>query len=186
MTWSLSLGRVSTTLSSISWQKGQRMGCVVGALKRVADYCLPPMQNLCLTVNGKPQTAPTGTTVSGLLQLLGLDPQRVAVERNEDVVPRKSWSEAVVSEGDKIEIVAFIGGGSGAGSAGGSTAGDDDLLVLGGRTFRSRLLVGTGKYASIEETRAALDATGAEIITVALRRVDLTPGAPSVLDAIDR
>src|SRR5687768_4338714 len=102
MTWSLSLGRVSTTLSSISWQKGQRMGCVVGALREVADYCLPPMQNLCLTVNGKPQTAPAGTTVAALLQLMGLDPRRVAVERNEDVVPRLTWSQAMVAEGDRI------------------------------------------------------------------------------------
>jgi thiazole synthase len=46
--------------------------------------------------------------------------------------------------------------------------------------------VGTGKYASIEQTRRAIDLTGAEIVTVALRRVDLTPGAPSVLDAVDR
>ena len=140
------------------------------------------MQNLCLTVNGKPQTAPAGTTVSGLLELMGLDPRRVAVERNQDVVPRKTWTEAGLAEGDKIEIVAFIGGGSGNEPA----AEDDDALVIAGKRFRSRLLVGTGKYASVDETRAALDASGADIITVALRRVDLTPGAPSVLDAIDR
>ena len=140
------------------------------------------MQTLCLTVNGKAQTAPAGTTVAGLLALMGIDPARVAIERNEDVVPRKTWGEAPVAEGDKIEIVAFIGGGSG----GGSDEAGDDVLVLAGRRFRSRLLVGTGKYKSIEETRKAIDLTGAEIVTVALRRVDLTPGAPTVLDAVDR
>jgi thiazole synthase len=62
----------------------------------------------------------------------------------------------------------------------------NDTWTLGDRTLRSRLIVGTGKYASIEETRAAIDASGAEIVTVALRRVDLTSGAPTVLDAIDR
>ncbi|MCG5054552.1 MAG: thiazole synthase [Myxococcales bacterium] len=72
-----------------------------------------------------------------------------------------------------------MGGGSGADA-------DEDPLVIGGRTFRSRLLVGTGKYASLEETRQALVLSGAEIVTVALRRVDLTPGKPNVLDAIDR
>ena len=142
------------------------------------------MQTLCLTVNGKAQTAPAGTTVAGLLALMGIDPARVAIERNEDVIPRKTWGEATVAEGDKIEIVAFIGGGSGDGP--GAAAVDDDTLVLAGRRFRSRLLVGTGKYRSIEETRQAIDLTGAEIVTVALRRVDLTPGAPSVLDAVDR
>src|SRR5438105_15392400 len=62
----------------------------------------------------------------------------------------------------------------------------EDVWQLGGRAFRSRIIVGTGKYASLDETRAALAASGAEIVTVALRRVDLASGAPTVLDAIDR
>jgi thiazole synthase len=139
------------------------------------------MRDLCLTVNGKPQVAPAGTTVAGLLELMGVDPARVAIERNEDVVPRQTWREAAIAEGDKIEIVSFIGGGSGAGPAPA-----EDALVIAGRRFRSRLLVGTGKYKSVEETRRAIELCGAEIVTVALRRVDLTPGAASVLDAIDR
>jgi thiazole synthase len=61
-----------------------------------------------------------------------------------------------------------------------------DTWVLGGRTFTSRLIVGTGKYKSIEETRAAIEASGAEMVTVALRRVNLASGEPSVLDAVDR
>ena len=61
-----------------------------------------------------------------------------------------------------------------------------DTWTLGARTFRSRIIVGTGKYASNEQTRDALAASGAEIVTVALRRVDLTSGQPTVLDAIDR
>jgi len=48
-----------------------------------------------------------------------------------------------------------------------------DPLVIAGRTFESRLIVGTGKYKSVEETERAIDASGAEIVTVALRRVDL-------------
>jgi thiazole synthase len=51
--------------------------------------------------------------------------------------------------------------------------GAPDALVLGGRTFGSRLIVGTGKYRSAEETERAIDASGAELVTVALRRVDL-------------
>ncbi|MDX2054154.1 MAG: thiazole synthase [Polyangiaceae bacterium] len=49
----------------------------------------------------------------------------------------------------------------------------DDLLTVGGRTFHSRLFIGTGKYKDVEETEAALVASGAEVVTVALRRVDL-------------
>jgi thiazole synthase len=49
-----------------------------------------------------------------------------------------------------------------------------DALVIAGRTFQSRLIVGTGKYKDVAETEAAIDASGAEIVTVALRRVDLS------------
>jgi thiazole synthase len=61
----------------------------------------------------------------------------------------------------------------------------DDALVLAGRRFASRLIVGTGKYRDLEQTREALARSGAEIVTVALRRVELKPGQPSLLDAID-
>lgn len=61
-----------------------------------------------------------------------------------------------------------------------------DSWKLGDRTFNSRIIVGTGKYKNNDETAAALAASGAEIVTVALRRVDLTSKAPTVLDAIDR
>ncbi len=56
---------------------------------------------------------------------------------------------------------------------------------LGTRTFSSRLIVGTGKYASIDQTRDAIAASGAEMVTVALRRIELDRSKPSVLDAID-
>jgi len=140
------------------------------------------MNELRLTVNGEQRTAEPGTTVAGLLRAMGVDPARVAVERNRDVVPRATWGEAGLTDGDKIEVVAFIGGGSGTDAP----PDDDDPLVLGGRKFRSRLLIGTGKYRTLEEGREAILRSGAEIVTVALRRVDLTPGKPNVLDTIDR
>ena len=134
-----------------------------------------------ITVNGE-QADTTAATVAALLATMGIDGQRVAVERNQEVVPRKTWETAALAEGDKLEIVAFVGGGSD-GPAPGSS---DDGWTLAGRRFHSRLLVGTGKYKSIEEGRAAIDASAAEIVTVALRRVDLTPGKPNVLDSVDR
>jgi thiazole synthase len=108
----------------------------------------------------------------------------VAVERNQDVVPRRTWTEAALADGDQLEIVAFVGGGSDGPAR--DKAPDDDPLVIGGRTFHSRLLVGTGKYRSIEEGREAILRSGAEIVTVALRRVDFTPGKPNVLSSVDR
>lgn len=61
-----------------------------------------------------------------------------------------------------------------------------EKLTISGRTFRSRLLIGTGKYPSHESMRDALDASGAEIVTVALRRVDATSPETDVLRFIDR
>ena len=58
-----------------------------------------------------------------------------------------------------------------------------DPFVLAGKTYRSRLIVGSGKYTSFEETRQATDAAGAEIITVAVRRVNITdPSKENLLD----
>jgi thiazole synthase len=60
----------------------------------------------------------------------------------------------------------------------------DDPLVVAGRAYRSRLLVGTGKYKDFAQTRAAIDASGAQIVTVAIRRTNIgqTPGEPSLLE----
>jgi thiazole synthase len=61
-----------------------------------------------------------------------------------------------------------------------------DSLVIAGRSYASRLLVGTGKYKDFTETRAAIDASGAEIVTVAIRRTNIgqDPNQPSLLDAL--
>ncbi|MDD3450257.1 MAG: thiazole synthase, partial [Gammaproteobacteria bacterium] len=62
----------------------------------------------------------------------------------------------------------------------------DDTLVVAGKTYHSRLLVGTGKYKDLEETRQAIEASGAEIVTVAIRRTNIgqNPGEPNLLDVI--
>lgn len=63
---------------------------------------------------------------------------------------------------------------------------DDDLLRIGARTFKSRLLVGTGKYKDLDETARAIAASGAEIVTVAVRRVNIgqNPNEPNLLDVL--
>ena len=60
-----------------------------------------------------------------------------------------------------------------------------DPLIIAGREFRSRLIVGTGKYKSFQETARALEASGAEVVTVAVRRVNLDRSKESLLDYID-
>ncbi len=61
-----------------------------------------------------------------------------------------------------------------------------DALVIAGKTYHSRLLVGTGKYKDFAATRAAIDAAGSQIVTVAIRRINIgqEPGQPSLLDVL--
>jgi thiazole synthase len=68
-------------------------------------------QSLAIHVNGAPRRVSAGLSITQMLAELGLDPQRVAVERNRDVVPRSNLAQAMVEDGDQYEIVHFVGGG---------------------------------------------------------------------------
>jgi len=133
---------------------------------------------LVLTVNGEPRRMVPGASIADLVQSLGLDPRKVAVERNADIVPRSTLAEVLLADGDTLEIVHFVGGGSGMETT--------DTWTVAGRTFRSRLIVGTGKYKDFGQNAAAVEASGAEIVTVAVRRVNISdPKAPMLTDFID-
>jgi len=67
--------------------------------------------NLSVRVNGEHRRVPSGTTVAEMVNQLGLDPLRVAVERNLEVIPRSTLREVCVEDGDDYEIVHFVGGG---------------------------------------------------------------------------
>jgi len=135
---------------------------------------------IAITVNGEPRRAPAGSSIAGLLQLLGFNSAKVAVERNGNIVPRTTLADVVLGEGDVLEVVHFVGGGEAMSDAA------DDTWTVAGRTFRSRLIVGTGKYKDFEQNAAAVAASGAEIVTVAVRRVNVSdPSAPMLTDFID-
>jgi thiazole synthase len=67
-----------------------------------------------------------------------------------------------------------------------NSAVSDDVLVIAGRQYRSRLLTGTGKFKDLDETRLATEAAGAQIVTVAIRRTNIgqNPGEPNLLDVL--
>ncbi|WP_439468348.1 sulfur carrier protein ThiS [Blastomonas fulva] len=131
-----------------------------------------------LHINGEPRRVPAGQSIAALVTSLGLDPAKVAVERNLEIVPRSTLADVVVGEGDRLEIVHFVGGGDHAAA--------DDSWTVAGHTFRSRLIVGTGKYKDFAQNAAAVEASGAEIVTVAVRRVNVSdPSAPMLTDFID-
>ena len=128
---------------------------------------------LSIIVNGEPRRAPP-SSIAELVRSLELDPAKVAVERNGEIVPRSALANVALADSDVLEIVHFVGGGQ------------DDTWTVAGRTFTSRLIVGTGKYKDFAENAAALAASGAEIVTVAVRRVNVSdPKAPMLTDFID-
>lgn len=64
-----------------------------------------------IQVNGEPKELGEGTTLRALVEQLSLAPERLAVELNREVVRRADWPSVVLSEGDRVEIVHFVGGG---------------------------------------------------------------------------
>ena len=137
-------------------------------------------------VNGELREYEEPQSVHSIVTGLGLDPRKIAVERNLEIVPRSAYDRTAVGAGDRLEIVHFIGGGADPVPAPAPAAVDDDGWAVAGRRFRSRLIVGTGKYRDFEQTAQALEASGAEIVTVAVRRVNVTdPNAPMLIDHVD-
>jgi thiazole synthase len=135
---------------------------------------------ISIIVNGEHKRVRAGQTIAELAAEIGLVPEKVAVERNLEVVPRSTLHEAKLQDGDELEIVHFVGGGDH------GVAVDEDRWSVAGKSFRSRLIVGTGKYKDMAQNAAAVEASGAEIVTVAVRRVNVTdPKAPMLTDFID-
>ncbi len=132
---------------------------------------------ISIRINGEHRRVREGLTLAELASELGFTPEKVAVERNLEVVPRSTLKDVTVEDGDELEIVHFVGGGDGAG---------DDGWSVAGMAFTSRLIVGTGKYKKFEQNAAAVAASGAQIVTVAVRRVNVSdPKAPMLTDYID-
>jgi thiazole synthase len=133
-------------------------------------------------LNGEPKRLDAALSVRALLESLGLDPAKIAVERNLEIVPRSTYADVALANGDRLEIVHFIGGGN----APVDVPREDKPFVVAGHTFKSRLIIGTGKYKDYAQNAAALAASGAEIVTVAVRRVNLTDRSqPMLVDFID-
>jgi thiazole synthase len=130
-----------------------------------------------IRLNGEIQQLPASLNIVQLLEHFELPKDRVAVERNRAIVPKVQWESIAVNNGDEFEVVHFVGGGDG----------NDDPFVVAGRTFKSRLIVGTGKYSSNQVMAEAHRRSGTDMVTVAVRRIDLkAPKGQSLLDFIDR
>lgn len=129
---------------------------------------------MMIYVNGELRDCVENCKVADLVADLGLTGKKIAIELNKEILPFQQYDTQVLQAGDRLEIVHAIGGGQ------------DDSFMLAGVSYHSRLLVGTGKYKDLEETRLAIEASGAQIVTVAIRRTNIgqNPGEPNLLDVI--
>jgi thiazole synthase len=132
-----------------------------------------------ITLNSEPRTFPGPLTVADLLRILGRDAGKLAVEVNRTVVPRTEHERTRLKDGDAVEIVTLVGGGSGGPPA-------EPSLRVGKFRFQSRLFTGTGKYPSYDLMQQCLEASGCEVTTVAVRRERLIDqDGRNLLDYLD-
>ncbi len=135
-----------------------------------------------ILLNGEPRKLPEAVTLAETIRQLGLRPEHVAVEVNRQLIPRARHGETTLNDGDEVEVVTLVGGGSDSRIE----PVKPDPLTIGTHTFRSRLFVGTGKYTTLDLMRDCLDASGAEVVTVAVRRERLIdPEGRNLLDYLD-
>jgi thiazole synthase len=133
-----------------------------------------------IKVNGAEERFPAdkagGIALADFLRDRGFAPGQAAVELNGAIVSRDDFPATAIRDGDRVEILQFMGGGQDRRDLAG------DPLTLGGRDFSSRFILGSGKY-SLELITAAVRHAGAQMITVALRRAN-AGGADNILDYI--
>ena len=129
---------------------------------------------MIIYVNGEQRKYVEGATVANVVNDMNLTGKKIAIELNKEILPFQQYITQRLNAEDHLEIVHAIGGGQ------------HDSFLLAGVTYHSRLLVGTGKYKNMEETRLAIEASGAQIVTVAIRRTNIgqNPGEPNLLDVI--
>ena len=123
---------------------------------------------LQITLNGEQRTLAQPLTLAELLEQLGYDRRRVAVEINREIVPSLYHGGRRLEAGDAIEIVTLVGGG-----APDRQPPSDKPLQIGKFTFQSRLITGTGKYANYELMRDCLNASGCEVTDIGVAATPL-------------
>jgi thiazole synthase len=132
-----------------------------------------------LIINQQPyEFATDALDVSTLLASRGIKEESIALAVNGEVVPRRKWAAVTLADGDRVELVKVVAGGDW----------NEDPLVIAGRSFTSRLFMGTGRFVSPAALRAALDASGTEIVTVAIRMTGVDGSGPDagILASLDR
>ena len=134
-------------------------------------------KQITVRINGETKLIERSQTIEFLLKKLNLNKNNIAIEVNREIVSRSNYTNHIIMDKDKIEIVNFIGGGS-------NISDNKDLLEIAGKSYNSRLIIGSGKFKSFEENLKAIHSSGAEIITVAIRRTNLSNPEEAIITDI--
>ena len=124
-------------------------------------------------MNGEYRELGDDATVETVVRELGVDGRGTAVAVNGEVIPRGEWAQTELYDGQEVEVLHAVQGGS------------PEAFEIAGRSLTSRLILGTGGFRSLETMAAAARESGAELATVAMRRVD--PSARgSILEVLEQ
>jgi len=136
-------------------------------------------KQITIYVNGEKKIIEDSQTIESFLKSLNLNKNNIAIEVNREIVNKSNYKNTILRDKDTIEIVNFIGGGN-------NISNNKDVLEIAGTLYNSRLIIGSGKFKSFEENLKAIHSSGAEIITVAIRRTNLSnPEEPIITDIIN-
>ncbi|MDB3955428.1 sulfur carrier protein ThiS [Alphaproteobacteria bacterium] len=136
-------------------------------------------KQITIYVNGEKKIIEDSQTIESFLKSLNLNKNNIAIEVNREIVNKSNYKNSILIDKDTIEIVNFIGGGN-------NISNNKDVLEIAGTPYNSRLIIGSGKFKSFEENLKAIHSSGAEIITVAIRRTNLSnPEEPIITDIIN-
>ena len=136
-----------------------------------------------IILNDKETLINDGFTIENLIDSLKLNSKTIVVEVNLDIIAKDKYSQFKLQDNDKVEIIHFVGGGQTKCrmqsakckilKKGEMIEMEEDKLIIAGKSYSSRLLLGTGKYPDFKVMAEALGKSGTEIVTVAVRRVNL-------------
>ena len=138
-----------------------------------------------ITLNGQVKEFPNIPNLENIVEQFCKDKNPVIAELNGEIIKNPLWDKTVIKEGDAIELVSFVGGGSETIETAQSTI-EDTPLTIAGKEFSSRFMLGTGKFKNKTDITNSITASGTQIVTVALRRIDIEHHEENILEYIPK
>jgi len=139
-----------------------------------------------ITLNGQIKEFSTTLNLAHLVDQSCRNKNPVIAEVNGEIIQNPLWNQTLLNEGDAVELIGFVGGGSIDTPSANPASTQDTPFTMGGKTFTSRFMLGTGKFKNKTDLAESITASQTEIVTVALRRIDLKRHEDNILEYIPK